>query len=209
MRHKIDLISELEAKNHELTNAAKSKEIQNELTNLRESDEIKTREIMSLRFELAKTVHDIKQREEEIILYQRVLKVRSELIASMQEKEESSDVKIADLYAEMGKQSTYINKVHNELAEKADELQQIFTNLDEKKLELARQEEIMNQLEESNQKSYEIQKAQVLHIQKLDAELNKMKETVQVYEKHLLSINDTNRNHLANQHKRQPQILKE
>lgn len=202
MKQKVDLIAELESKNVELTNAARSKEILNELTQLRETDAIKDHKIQSLKLELARTIHDIKQREEEIVLYQRVLKVRSELINSMQEKEQSSDIKITDLYAEMSKQSSYINRVNNELAEKSEELQNIFSNLEQKKVEIARQEQIMKQLEESNKKNYEIQKSQVDRIQQLDAELGKMREAVQVYEKHLLGINDSNRNQLANDNRR-------
>lgn len=197
MNEKNELVKTLEAKINDLNDTNKANKIQNELKHLRESDFIKSQEIKTLKLELAKAIHDIKQREEEVMLYQRVLKVRSELITSMQEKEHSSDLKISDLYSEIGKQSNYINQINTELSSKAEELQNIFSNLEKKKVELAHQEDIMRRLEESNKKNYEIQKTQVVRIQQLDTEIAKLKESVQVYEKHLLGINDSNRERMS------------
>lgn len=182
-----DLASQLEVKNEELTIAPRSQGIQDELSQFREADMIKSQQIRFLKLELAKTIHDIEQKEEEIVLYQRVLKVRTELINSRQEIERTSDTQIPDLYSEMSKRSNHITRINNELAEK-------------KKIELARQQQIMKQLEECNRKNYEIQKFQVSRIQQLDVELTKMKEAVQVYEKHRLEMNQSNRMDLTNQH---------
>lgn len=185
-----------------MTNSTKAKEIQNELTQLRESDVAKKREIQHLKIELAKAMHEIKQREEELMLHQRILKVRSELIDSMQQKENATESRICDLLTEIGKQSNHINQVNFDLASKTEELSNLFSTLGAKQLEITRQEHIIKMLEESNERNEDIKKTQSNRIDTLENDIMKLKDSVQVYEKHLLVINESNRNYLLNEHHR-------
>ncbi|KAL5292431.1 hypothetical protein ACFFRR_011319 [Megaselia abdita] len=197
---KSQLISELESLNHELKNSTRVKEMQNELTQLRESDVAKKRDIQNLKIELSKSMHEVKQREEELMLHQRILKVRSELIDSMQQKENSTESRICDLLTEIGKQSNHINQVNFELASKTEELQNLFSTLGAKQLEIARQEHLIKMLEETNERNEDIKKNQSNRIEQLETDIMKLKDSVEVYEKHLLVINESNRSYLLSEH---------
>lgn len=199
---KSQLASELEALNYELTNSTQAKEILNELTQLREGDASKKREIQSLRIELAKIMHEAKQREEELMLHQRILKVRSELIESMQQKENSTESRITDLLSEIGRQTNHINQLNYELASKTEEIQNLFSTLGNKQLEITRQEHLIKILEESNERNEDIKKTQANRIEQLQNDIIKLKDSVEVYEKHLLVINESNRSYLLNEHHR-------
>lgn len=196
MEIKSRLVSELESLNNELTTNTRTKEIQNELTQLRESDAAKRYELQSLKIELARTIHEAKQKEEELMLHQRILKVRSELIESMQQKESSTESKISDLLAEIGKQSNHINQINYELASKTEELQNLFSTLGSKQLEITRQEHLIKVLEDTNERNNDIKKSQADRIEQLENDIAKLKESVGVYEKHLLVINESNRSYI-------------
>lgn len=202
MEAKSVLVLELEALNNDLTNSTRAKEIQNELTHLRESDVFKKREIQNLKIELAKTMHEAKQREEELMLHQRILKVRSELIESMQQKENSTESRVSDLLSEIGRQTNHINQVNYELASKTEELQNLFSTLGTKQLEITRQEHLIKILEESKERNEDIKQTQANRIEQLEKDIMKLKDSVEVYEKHLLVINESNRSYLLNEHQK-------
>lgn len=197
---KSQLVAELESLNNELTNSAKAKEIQNELTQLRESDVAKKREMQNLKIEFAKVMHENQQREEELMLHQRILKVRSELIDSMQQKECSTESRISDLLTEIGKQTNHINQINYEMASKTEEIQNLFSTLGAKQLEITRQDHLIKMLEESNTRNEDIKKGQANRIEQLENDIMKLKDSVEVYEKHLLVINESNRSYLLNEH---------
>lgn len=85
--------------------------INHQLYKLRDSELEKKREIEQLRYELSRATADLKQQEESIYMHQRLLRIRSELISSMQEKEDSTKCQLNDLYTEMSKKTTLMNQV--------------------------------------------------------------------------------------------------
>lgn len=120
----------------------------------------------------------------------------------MQHKEKSNETRISELLSEIGKQSNHINQLNYELASKTEEVQNLFSSLGAKQLEMTRQEHYIKMLEDSNERNEEIKKSQASRIELLERDLLKLKDSVQVYEKHLLVINETNRNYLLNESNR-------
>lgn len=179
---KTEQVSELEFKYNEIANKTKIKQIQNELTQLRESDLEKKDKIKSLKVKLTKSRQETKEREEEIKLHQRVLKVRSELTNCLQDGEVSSACRIPDLHSEILQQNKYIHEANTELETKAEELQNLMTTFGSKQMEMERQENLKKLLEECKIKSQEVQSAQAERIEQLEKDVLKLKNCLRASE---------------------------
>ncbi|CAD7089419.1 unnamed protein product [Hermetia illucens] len=180
---KVAIINELERKianGQYLVNA--SKELQNEINNLRESECEKKREIDALKSELAKAHVEIKQQEETICMNQRLLRIRSELINSLQEKEASNRCRMDDLYSEISKKTSLVNQMNHEISAKAEELQNLFSTLGTKQLEVNRQEHIIKMLEENNERNQRLRVKQEDRIARLENENAELKHLLCKYD---------------------------
>lgn len=176
---KVSIINELEKK---IANsqyfASGSKELQNEINSLRESEVEKKRKIELLKSELSKAHVEIKQQEETICMHQRLLRIRSELINSLQEKEASNRFRMDDLYSEIHKKSSLVSKMNSEISAKAEELQNLFSTLGTKQLEVNRQEHIIKMLEENNERSQKLRVKQEEKIARLESENAELKRMI-------------------------------
>lgn len=174
------------------------KQIQNELTQLRENNFEKEKEIKLLKTKLAKSKQEVKQKIEEIRLHQRVLKVRSNLVNCLNGEPVSNDLPIADLRAEIMQQGCFIAQVNNELESKAEELQEILTSLGTKHITYSRQENIIKMLEESKARNQEIQDSQANRIEQLQNEVSKLKDFIRSSE----DANESKKYFYASRHAR-------
>lgn len=174
LQKKVAIIIELEM-NHE----CKSNEIvklQNELSVLRDSELEKLRDIKTLKYELSKAQSDVKQHEETILMHQRLLHIRSELISSMQEKDDTTRSRIADLYSDIDKKTMIVNRLNHEVSVKAEELENLFSTLGTKQMQVTRQDHIIQMLETNNERYQLIRVKQDQRITNLELENEKLQQ---------------------------------
>lgn len=125
----------------------------NESKKLTELNAEQLHQIEYLNAELIKLQEHIKEQDENVYMHQRLLKIRSELISTMQEKEDSAKNQIECLYADVNRKTEILNNLNNEISVKSEELQNIFSTLGMKQLELNRQEHIIHMLQEHNDRN--------------------------------------------------------
>lgn len=82
-----------------------------QLTKLTTSEQEKRREIDKLKNELGKAHFEIQQLEERVQCDQQLLKVRSELISSLQSNEKSHRIHVDELFVNVAERSNTINEV--------------------------------------------------------------------------------------------------
>lgn len=182
MTTKDAMISDLETKYNQIASRTTLNQMQNELTQLKESEQEKKNEIKLLKIKLEKSRQETKQREEEIVLHQRVYKVRSELLNCLQDGEVSNECKISDLHSQIAQQTNYITQINDELETKSEELQNLLTSISSKHLETKRPENIIKLLEETKAKSQEVQMAQAERIEKLEQDVLRLKDCIRASE---------------------------
>ena len=88
------------------------KEIQTELAKLRQSETEKRREIEKLKVELSKSHFNICQLQEQVQRDQKLLEVRSHLITSLQNNDNSQRIHLEELFAQVGEKNGNITEVN-------------------------------------------------------------------------------------------------
>lgn len=116
------------------------------------------------------------QHEETIAMHQRILRIRSELIGVLRRKGESTRCRMVDLYAEVGKKSTIVNKMDHEISAREEEMHNLFSTLSTKQMEVSRQDQLIKMLEECNAHNLMIRGKQFERISQLEKEKTELKK---------------------------------
>lgn len=172
IQHKNNVIEKLEKLIHsetqKMTNL--SNDMQLEIQRLLEAECRNKEEIEHMQNKLSKAVIQLKQQDETICMHQRILRIRSELINSMQLKDGACKCQMAQLFSEIEKKSSTVSKMDFEISARSEELQNLFSTLTTKQMEITRQDQIIQMLEENNARNQRIRARQFERIELLEQE---------------------------------------
>nr|NP_725124.1 salto, isoform C [Drosophila melanogaster]AAM68658.1 salto, isoform C [Drosophila melanogaster] len=93
---------------------------------------------------------EVSKMREQMVIDQKLLNARSELIATLQKNEEDSRTKLDQMYYQVSEKETLINQVNNKLSSKEEEFYNLYGTLTHKQREVRRQEHIIKLLKEQN-----------------------------------------------------------
>ncbi|XP_005181626.2 centromere-associated protein E isoform X1 [Musca domestica] len=158
-----------------------AKDNQMELAKLRQSETEKCREIQKLKMELSKAQYNITKLEEQIQRDQQLLDIRSDLINSLQTNETSQRIQLEEFMAQMGEKNSTINQLTNDLRVKTEEFQNLYTNINDKQVELSNQEHMIKLLEESNERCQLLRVQQEEKIGRLEEDIAHLKQTIAMH----------------------------
>lgn len=153
---------------------------QNERDRLKEQHDQQTTAMQLLQQKLIDSQTLCKQREEEIAMHQRILRIRSELISALRRKGDSNRCRMVDLYAEVGKKSTIVSKMDFEINAREEEMHNLFSTLSTKQMEVSRQDQLIKMLEECNAHNLRIRQRQFERISRLEKENGDLKRQLMV-----------------------------
>ncbi|XP_073813480.1 salto isoform X2 [Musca autumnalis] len=175
-----DLKEQLSAKDAvlEKLKSDQPKDVQMEVAKLRQSETEKCREIKKLKVELSKCQFNLTKLEEQIQRDQQLLEIRSDLVNSLQTNETNQRIHLEELMAQVGEKNSIINELQNELRAKSEEFQNLYTNINNKQLELSNQEHMLKLLEESNERSQMLRVQQEEKIGRLEEDIAHLKQTI-------------------------------
>ncbi|XP_055855164.1 CAP-Gly domain-containing linker protein 1 isoform X2 [Episyrphus balteatus] len=176
-----------------------SKDVQEELKRLQTAEDSNNEKIKTLEQDLIKAQFQVKKLEEKIVLDGKLLKVRTELIDSLQKKEHSQKVRLTDLFAEVGEKNNDLQlnspfQIKTEILTKTEEFQNLFSTLSAKQIELTRQEHMIKLLQENNERAQKLRVRQEAKIAKLEEEIFALKNTISVYQDAVIPNNTLRRN---------------
>ncbi|EDW47532.1 GM20369 [Drosophila sechellia] len=93
---------------------------------------------------------EVSKMREQSVIDQKLLRARSELIATLQKNGQDSSTKLDQMYYQVSEKDTLINQVNNQLMSKEEEFQNLYGTLTHKQIEVRRQEHIIKLLKEQN-----------------------------------------------------------
>lgn len=189
-------------------------DLENELSNQEVSDSMDLREkvrqlqavhnsniekIKILEQNSTKAQFQIKKLEEKIILDGKLLKIRTDLIDSLQKKEHSQKVRLTDLFTEVSEKNNDVQlntplQLKTEVLTKTEEFQNLFSTLSAKQIELTRQEHMIKLLQENNDRAQNLRVRQEAKIAKLEEEILALKHTIAIYQDAVIPNQNLRRN---------------
>ncbi|XP_055906027.1 putative leucine-rich repeat-containing protein DDB_G0290503 [Eupeodes corollae] len=183
---KLDLnerIRNLEGKLEESeSQASVSREVQEEMEQLQRINNMNNEKIKNLENAITKSQFQVKNLEEKISLDKKLLKVRTDLIDSLQSKEKSQKVRLKDLFVEVGEKNNNLQMIKTEILTKTEEFQNLFSTLSTNQMELTRQEHVIRLLQENNERAQHLRVRQEAKIAKLEEEILELKQTISIYQ---------------------------
>ena len=178
VNHKANIIAKLEALIHTetLTWSEKAALMQQEHNQMKHAESIYVKQITDLNNKLANADSQIKKHEDTIATNCRLLRIRGELINSIQQQNQG---RYNDVCMEIDRTSM-VYKMDTELLTKSEELQNLFSTLSTKQLEVTRQDKIIQMLEENNERNKRIRAKQLERISMLEHENEQLREKLSV-----------------------------
>lgn len=154
--------------------------LRNRLGEIEESSKKKndalTRSLEKVESKLHKTKAELEQREQEVLLHQKILKDRCELLEDSQDQNKSNERKISKLSSDIENKSKHIKLIKIEIEAKSNEIQRLNTLLDQRQTELNGKDNIIESLKNQDGRNQQIQVDQSRRIEELEikiTELNK------------------------------------
>lgn len=188
-------LSELEAKlKASEEKAFESSDMHEEMKQIQAVNTTHLEKIKNLELELAKSQFQVKKLEERITNDGKLLKIRTELIESLQKKEHSQKIRLTDLFAEVGEKNNDLQMIKTEILTKTEEFQNLFATLSSKQIELTRQEHMIKLLQENNERAQQLRVRQEAKIGKLEEEILALKHTIAIYQDAVIPNNSLRRN---------------
>ncbi|XP_069679169.1 putative leucine-rich repeat-containing protein DDB_G0290503 [Periplaneta americana] len=96
---------------------------------------------------------EVEQRDRLMREQSKVLKVRDELIGLLKGKEQRQDEHINSLQSDLDEREKKADKVNKEIATKAEELQELYSTLENKQIQVMRLEKLVKQMEEQQERA--------------------------------------------------------